>query len=58
MCVMKGMLVHCYVVYFLLQMFVCVGRDVSSLFCDVVLNVIPIYVCQINDLIFRIIRLG
>ena len=52
------MLVHCYVVYFLLQMFVCVGRDVSSLFCDVVLNVIPIYVCQINDLIFRIIRLG
>ena len=38
--------------------FVCGGRDVSSLFCDVVLNVIPIYVCQINDLIFRIIRLG
>ena len=30
------MLVHCFVMWLLLSLFVPVGRDVSSLFCDVV----------------------
>ena len=54
MCVGKGVLVHCFVMQLLLSLYVCVAGDVSSLFCDV----LSISVCQVNDLIFRILRLG
>ena len=40
MCVWVGMLVHCFVMQLLLSFYVCVVRDVSSLFCDVVVALI------------------
>ena len=41
MCMWVGMLVHCYVIYVLLSLFVCVGvGDVISLLCDVVVALI------------------
>ena len=36
MCIWVRMLVHCFVMWLLLSLFVYVGGDVSSLFCDVV----------------------
>ena len=38
------MLVHCFVMWLLLSLFVPVGRDVSSLFCDVVVALYCMYV--------------
>ena len=46
MCVWVRMLIHCFVMYVLLSLYVCVVRDVSSLLCDVVVALI---VCVWGD---------